>query len=64
MTTFTLTIELGNEAKTWHDIITALDDLVIQLGGEAPEYMEPHAQERTPIYNYNGNTVGQWSVTE
>lgn len=59
--TFTLTIELGNDAmQTTDDIATALEAVAVQLqrsGAINPEYQQK-------VRDRNGNTVGRWEVTE
>lgn len=55
MSTFTLTIELGNDAmQTLSDIRDAI----------AESLTEPEIDDYGQIFNSNGNRVGEWGVTE
>jgi hypothetical protein len=64
MATFTLTIELGNAAMTDAlDIAEALKAVVESLESNHVG-CDPIETATETIRDFNGNTVGQWSVTE
>lgn len=63
MATFTLTIELGNEAmQTSTDVERALTRTALALAHDG--YEDLSAGDGGRILDDNGNRVGQWSVTE
>lgn len=62
MSTFTLTIRLGNDAmQTSADVAGAINAAVYDLQGEQGGY-EPLTPGNGPIYDVNGNRVGKWEV--
>jgi hypothetical protein len=60
--TFTLTIELGNEAmQTGTDLARALREVAVRLE-RRPERFTEGLEDAGRIQDENGNTVGGWHV--
>lgn len=62
--TFTLTIELGNDAmQTYGDLAHVLHNMAGQFD-LVPFTPISEYGERFKIWDANGNTVGKWEVTK
>ena len=62
-TQFSLTISIGNDAmQTKSHIADALRDVVRKLEEGHSVYGEPATEDKGPIYDANGNRVGNWNL--
>lgn len=61
MAKFTLTIQLGNDTMQNGDDIAGA--LRIAADGVSSIYDGPGDRAKSSVWDTNGNTVGEWSVT-